>query len=239
MRMPSPKPRVAQAANGRAVDRAERARAAPHPAGTRRTVVIGAAALPWLGACTSLADMTRLSIGVDELAAMIQRQFPRRQRIHDALDVVLANPKLRLVPQRNRLATELDVGASERFFGREVKGSLGLEYGLRYESSDASVRLAQVQVRSLRLDEGAGRIGALLPLGQAVIEQLLDDLPVVKLSAQRAQALRQLSLTQAAITVTDRGLDIRFGPVKRRAHEAAARTGGAKRAERITLVRPT
>jgi hypothetical protein len=38
----------------------------------------------------------------------------------------------------------------------------------------------------------------------------LEDLVVVRLSSQRAEALRQLSLTRAAMTVTERGLDIRF-----------------------------
>ncbi len=181
----------------------------------RRSAVVAVAALPWVGGCASLADMTRLFVGVDDLIAMLERQFPRRERFHDVIDVVLTHPRLRLVPQRNRLATELEVAATERLQGRSAKGSLALEYGLRYESSDASVRLAQVQVQSLRMDDAARAIGALQPIGRVLIEKLLEDMSITKLSAQRADALRRLSLTRAALTVTDRGLDIRFASAAR------------------------
>ncbi len=178
----------------------------------RRAALLAAATLlPVLGSgCASMADMARVFIGVDELAAMIQRQFPRQQRVYDSVDVLLSLPKLRLVPQRNRLATQLQVAATERIFGRKASGTLGLEYGLRYEAKDASVRLKDVQVESLQLDGASGSNLALQSISQTLIERLLDDMVVVKLSTQRAEALRQLSLNTAAMTVTDRGLDIRF-----------------------------
>ncbi len=197
-------------------------RQAAKPAGTwHRRHTLGAftafALMPsaWLTGCSAFADLARVHVSLAELVAMIERQFPREQRVLEVIDVVLRQPKLKLLPQSNRLATDLSIAAKERIFGRGAQGRMGFEYALRFEPADYSVRLADVRVGSIELDGGQSLSNQWQGIAQALTQRLLEDLTVVKLSSQRADALRQLSLNAAAMTVTERGLDIRFSQAGR------------------------
>ena len=128
-----------------------------------------------------------------------------------AADPVASRPAARLLPERYRIAIELDLAASERLSGRLVSGNLTLDHALRYEPADASVRLAQVQVQQVRLELDSGslspssaRVAALLA------ERLLDDFVLYRADPERLRQLRQAGVSAADIAVTARGVEIRF-----------------------------
>ena len=92
-----------------------------------------------------------------------------------------------------------------------MRGSLDLDYALRFEPADATVRMTQVQVLAARLELGSGplspsaaRVGALLA------ERLLDDFVLYRADAQRLKQLQQAGAAAADIVVTPRGVEIRF-----------------------------
>lgn len=180
-----------------------------HPTRIRLAVL----ALPLLGlaGCAGLGGLRNVTLSQEQLQVQLDRQFPRQQRLLELIDINVARPVLRLLPERNRIATDLDLSATERLSGRTVRGSLALEYALRFEPSDASVRLAQVQVQDARLDLGSGplspssaRVGALLA------ERLLDDFVLYRADAERLKLIQRLGVTAAEIMVTSRGVEIRF-----------------------------
>jgi hypothetical protein len=161
--------------------------------------------------CASLGGPRNVTLSQADLQAAVERQFPHQRRLLEVIEINVARPTLRLMPERNRIATDLDLAASERVSGRSVRGSLSLDYALRYEPSDASVRLSQVRVQDARLDLGSGplspsgaRIGALLA------ERLLDDFVLYRADAERLRTIQRLGIVAADITVTARGLEIRF-----------------------------
>lgn len=156
------------------------------------------------------AEVARMFFSEAELSGLMQRQFPRRQRVADAIDVRFESPRLRLVPQRNRLATALDVTAVERVFGSAAKGIVDLEYGLRYEPVDATVRLRDVRVESMKFDRTQGGLDPTPFVSRSLAEQLLENLAFAKLAQQRVDELRARGLDRAALTVTDSGLDVIF-----------------------------
>lgn len=146
-----------------------------------------------------------------ELQRVVERQFPHQRRVLDLIDVTVARPTLRLLPERNRLGTALDLSASERLTGNTVRGSLDLDYALRFEPADATVRMTQVHVLDAKLDLGSGplspsanRVGALLT------ERLLDDFVLYRADAQRVKRMQQAGGTAADVVVTPRGVEIRF-----------------------------
>jgi hypothetical protein len=152
-----------------------------------------------------------VSLSQADLQALIERQFPYQRRVLELIDINVARPTLRLLPERNRIAADLDLAASERLSGRSVRGSLALDYALRYEPSDSSVRLAQVHVQEARLDLGNGplapssaRVGALLA------ERLLDDFVLYRADPQRLALIQRLGITAADIAVTSRGVELKF-----------------------------
>ncbi|MDP1692904.1 MAG: hypothetical protein Q8L49_13305 [Burkholderiaceae bacterium] len=165
----------------------------------------------WLAGCAGFGGLRNVTLSQADLQSLIERQFPHQRRVLELIDINVARPTLRLVPERNRIATDLDLVASERLTGRTLRGSLALDYALRYEPSDASVRLAQVHVQDARIDLGSGplspssaRVGALLA------ERLLDDFVLYRADAQRLQLIQRLGITAAEIAVTSRGVEVRF-----------------------------
>lgn len=199
----------------------------------RRSAVLALplAPLPWLGGCAGLGGPTVITLGEAELGALLKRAFPVQRRLFELLDVTLATPALRLQPERNRLAVVLDIAAQERLFSKAAKGRLAFDSALRFDSSDATVRLQQVRVSQLSLDGGAvlpWAVAAALPaaaatpgalpasapaglsqrLGQALAERMLENLSIYRLSPERLASLRQLGLQPGAVTVTARGVEI-------------------------------
>lgn len=165
----------------------------------------------WLAGCAGFDRPRDVLLSQAELQRLLEREFPRQRRVFELIDVTVARPTLRLQPDRNRIATELELAAVERLSGRSLRGSLALDYALRYEPSDASVRLANVAVQSVQLDLGSGplappasRIAALLA------ERLLDDFVLYRADAERLRLIQRLGIDAADIAVTPQGIVLRF-----------------------------
>lgn len=173
-----------------------------------RLALLPAAAM--LGACAALGPRN-LTLSQAELQTLIERQFPRERRVLEVVDLTLARPLVRLVPERNRIATELELSAVERLSGRTMRGSLALDHGLRYEASDATVRLSQVTVNDLKLDVGGSPLSAQAArLGSVLTERVLDDFVIYRVGDERRDALKRAGLERADFVVTARGIELRF-----------------------------
>jgi hypothetical protein len=163
-----------------------------------------------LGGCASLGPR-HLSLSQADLQTLIERQFPRERRVLEVVDLTLARPRVRLLPERNRIATELELSALERLTGRSLAGRVALDHGLRYEPADATVRLAQVKVSELTLDVGGTPLSAQAArLSGALAERMLDDFVVYRVSDARRDALKRAGLERADFVVSARGIELRF-----------------------------
>lgn len=197
----------------------------------RRLAAAPLVALPvaaGLGACAGLGGPTVITFGEAELAALLARTFPLQRRLLDLLDLQFEQPRLRLQPERNRLALALAVQLRERLRGSAARGRLAFDSALRWEPRDASVRLVQVRVQELVFDGGAGSpvaaagsaapapapaaVGAVSAggpgLAAAIAERVLEDLPLHHLGAERLAALRRWGLQPGAVAVTARGVEL-------------------------------
>ena len=168
-----------------------------------------------LAGCAGFGGPRNVSLSLDQLQTQLERQFPRQQRLLEVVDLTIARPVLRLLPERNRVATDLDLSATERLSGRTARGSLALDYALRYEASDGSVRLSQVRVQDVRLDLGSGPLSPSgVRIGGLLAERLLDDFALYRVDAERLKLLQTLGITAADIVVTARGIDLKFAAAK-------------------------
>ena len=92
-----------------------------------------------------------------------------------------------------------------------MRGSLALDHALRYEPSDATVRLAQVRVNDMKLEVGGTTLsGQTARLGALLTERLLDDFVIYQVSDSRREAMRRAGLNAATVAVTSRGIEVRF-----------------------------
>lgn len=164
-----------------------------------------------LAGCAGLSGPRNVTLSQADLQSLVERQFPLQRRLLEVIDVNVARPSLRLLPERNRIGTDLDLAASERLTGRSVRGNLSLDYALRYEPSDASIRLSQVRVQEAQLDFGSGPLApSSARLGALLAERMLDDFVVYRADAERLKQVQRLGIQAADIVVTARGVELRF-----------------------------
>jgi hypothetical protein len=188
----------------------------------RRRVGLAAGAFLGLGVllgvsgCAGMGGSTTVSISESELALLLARQFPMERKVMEVVDLQVTNPQLRLLPEQNRIASEFDIFALERLLGSRTQGHVSLDYGLRFESSDHTIRLTQVHVRDLTLESGPNALhGASQRIGTLVAEDLLENLPVYKMKQSQVDRMDRMDLAAGPITVTPRGIQMTIEP---RAH---------------------
>jgi hypothetical protein len=182
----------------------------------RRGIAVMLGAL-LLVACAGLGVPHSIRLSESELQAQLVRRFPMQRSLLDTIDLQLSDPVLRLDAATNRLATELTLSGSERRSGRSLQGRLALDYGLRWEPADGSIRLVQPRVESLQLGDVPGlsprRAEMAQRMGIALAERLLDDLVLYRVSAERLAALRSAGYQPGALQVTPDGLEITIEPL--------------------------
>lgn len=168
------------------------------------TLIPAAQAAP--GAKTYTVPLAQMQQGVDQ-------KFPVRKRLADIVDIQVQSPRLKLLPTVNRLGTELDMNVLERVGGRRYNGLLVLDYGLRFERSDNSVRMTDVRVSGVRLADVPepynSLIAGTLP---RLAEQLLADYVVHTVSEQDMSLVSNLGFEPGEIKVTPAGLRVTLEP---------------------------
>lgn len=170
-----------------------------------------------LAGCALLPGPRSVHLPEAKLAAMIAGQFPFSARYLELFDVTLDTPRVRLMPQDNRIGTELDYRIGASLFGRrQAGGTLGLSYGLRYEPADQTVRLTQVRVERFDVPgvpqaqaARASRLGGLLA------ESLLQDFVIHRLKPEDLRGLQGWGYQPGALQVVPGGLRLQLDPVQR------------------------
>ena len=171
-----------------------------------------------LSGCALLQPGPRtVAISEARLAQAIAGQFPFNNRYLELFDVSLASPRVRLIPGENRIGTELGYSIGALLPGsRTRQGTLHLSYGLRFEPSDGTVRLADVRVDGFDVPgvpqayaSRANRLGGLLA------ENLLQDFVVHRLKPEDLQTARGWGYQPGALQVVPGGLQLQLNPVQR------------------------
>jgi len=171
------------------------------------------ALLALLSGCASLIGTHDVDISESQLALLLARQFPMERKVLEVIDLNIANPQIELIPQGNRVGTELDVTALDRLFGSSAMGHVKLDYALRFQPSDHTIRMTQVRVRELTLSSGSNNLrGAAQRIGGLVAENALDNLVLYRMKPTQADEMDRLSLVASPITVTPQGLHMTVSP---------------------------
>jgi hypothetical protein len=88
-----------------------------------------------------------------------------------------------------------------------------LDYGLRFQTSDHTIRMTQVRVRELTLESGSSTLhGAAQRIGGLVAENVLENLTLYKMKPGQADEMDRLNLVASPITVTSQGIRMTVSP---------------------------
>ena len=179
----------------------------------RRQLLIAAAAGALLAGCAGLVAPSSYTLSEADLQQLVERNFPLERPLLEVLDVSVKAPHVKLLPARNRIATDFEVDTRDRLFGNRWQGRLALESALRWEASDQTLRLQNVRVDDFTLDKGASAVRSQADrLGALLAERVLEDMVVYRLSDERRDKLHRFGLVPAGVEVTAAGVEIRFKP---------------------------
>lgn len=182
----------------------------------RRLLLTRSAGLAWgvgtaHSAWTTEQDLPGYKVSQTQLQQAVAQRFPLRFPVGGLLDLHVQAPRLRLLPELNRLGTEMVVEAAGPALNRSYTGMFDLDFALRYEPSDQSIRAHQLRVNSLRFDGLAARPAELLDAyGPALAAQALREVVLHRLRPQDLALPDAMGLRPDSITVTPEGLVIAF-----------------------------
>ena len=186
----------------------------------RRTVhrwLQGAAAavlMPSLGACAAGSEALRtITLSQAKLNELLAKQFPYTRNFSGLVDLSLLSPRLRLLPQTNRLGTAMDLAVSERLTGSRYTGGLDLDYGLRFDQQEGAIRMTDVKVNQLAVDRVPPAQRQLIAqYAPRAAEALLSNVALYRIPEEYLGMARSLGWVVSALRVLPEGLRIELGP---------------------------
>ena len=169
-----------------------------------------------LAACATGLPRT-VEVPQARLQELIAKRFPIDKRVLDAVDVSVDSPRITLQPDTNRIAIELALRAERGgAISSRAAGSLLVSEGLRFEPSDNTIRLVDVQVERFVIDGIPSQWQRQLDrLGKPFAKALLEDQVLYRLRPKDVAALEGRGVRPGDLRVTATGLSITLMPVDR------------------------
>ena len=171
----------------------------------------GAGCLLLLLAARGAGAQPRYTVPLAQLQEMAAQRFPRSVPVQGLLDLTLQAPALRLLPEVNRLGAAMVVDAAGPVLRRSHAGLFDVEFALRYEASDSTLRAHQIRLARLDFPSLKPAVVQLLnTYAPALAEQSLREVSLHQLRPQDTAVLDGLGLQPGPITVTAEGLTVAF-----------------------------
>jgi hypothetical protein len=143
------------------------------------------------------------------LQQSVAQRFPMRYPVPGLLNLDVQVPRLRLMPEQNRLGAAMEVVAAGPALNRSHRGSFDMDFALRYEASDRTVRAHQLRFNRLRFPTLQPNVVDLLnTYAPLLAEQSLLEVVVHQLTRQEMARVDALNMQPGSITVSDKGLVI-------------------------------
>ena len=179
----------------------------------RRAVL--AACWLWAAAACSASPQTAgqpsYTVSTEQLQRAIGERFPMRHSVEGLLNFDVQAPRLRLLPEQNRVGTQFAIEVAGPALRRSYMGELDIDFALRYEPSDQSIRAHQLQLRAMRLLDLPQRSADVLELyGPKLADQALGEVVLHRLRPQDLALAESMGLQPSSITVVPHGLIIGF-----------------------------
>jgi hypothetical protein len=153
----------------------------------------------------------RYTVSAEQLQQMVAQRFPLRYPVADLVNMDVQGPALRLLPSLNRLSAQMAVEAAGPALAQSQNGTLELDFALRYEASDRTIRAHKLRFKRLQI-AGLPPVASQLlnAYGPSIAEQALQEVVLHQLQAKDLATADNLGLQPSTITVTDNGLVIGF-----------------------------
>ena len=151
------------------------------------------------------------TVSLQQMQTALAQRFPLRFPVPGLLNLDVQLPRLQLLPQQNRLAAEMDVQAAGPALQRSHQGSFAVDFALRYEASDRTLRAHRLRLQRLQFPTlQPGVVAMLNSYAPALAERSLLEVVLYQLQAKDLALADTMGLQPGGIDVTDAGLVIGF-----------------------------
>ena len=176
-----------------------------------------AALLPPLTACAAAGNaanaLRTITLSQAKLNALVAKRFPYTRNFSGLADLSLQSPRLRLLPQDNRLGTALDLVVAERLTGSRYSGGIDLDYGLRFDDQEGAIRMTDVKVNRIAVDQVPPAQRQLISqYAPRAAETLLSNMVLYRIPDEYLSMARNLGWVVSTLRVQPDGLRIELGP---------------------------
>jgi hypothetical protein len=155
------------------------------------------------------ATPPKFTVPLDLLQNEVAKRYPMRYPVAGLVNLELNAPRLSLLPEQNRLRAVMPVTAAGAALPRTQQGSFTVDFALRYEHSDRSLRAHQLKVYRFRFPELAPEAVEMLnTYAPPLAEQSLREVVLYQLQPKEAAMADLLGLRPGHITVTGQGLAV-------------------------------
>ncbi|WP_246475193.1 DUF1439 domain-containing protein [Diaphorobacter ruginosibacter] len=154
------------------------------------------------------------TISQAQIQGAVARKFPRSYGMGGLVNLALADPRIRLKPEHDQLNAVIAVVASGPLLqGRSYNGALDVDFSLRYEASDRTLRATRLQLNGLRMEGLTPAAEQMLQqYGTTLAQRSLQEVVLHQLSEQDLALTDGLGLEPGQFTVTDKGLVVQLKP---------------------------
>ncbi|GAB2479460.1 MAG: DUF1439 domain-containing protein [Comamonas sp.] len=151
------------------------------------------------------------TLSQQELQALVAKSFPRQYPLLGLVTMEVYAPTLRLLPETNRINATMTAKLSGKVLPQSYDGGMDLDFALRYEPTDHSLRATAVKVNSLMMTGLPDAVSTMLhAYAPRAAEQAMDNVVLHQLRDEDLAKLKNLERAPATFTVTPDGLRIDF-----------------------------
>ena len=164
-----------------------------------------------LAVAQAVQAQPRYTVSAEQLQQAVAQRFPMRYGVPGLVDFDIQQPQLRLLQEDNRMRAQMAVVVDGPALERAHRGAFDVDFALRYEPSDRTIRAHRLQFRHLRLPGLTPQASDLLnTYGTAMAAQALQEVVLHRLRPQDLAMADGMGMRPDSITVTDQGLVIGF-----------------------------
>ena len=150
-----------------------------------------------------------VSVSQQTLQEKVASRFPRQFPVAGLLQLSLNAPKLSMIPERNMLNAVIPAELGGKVLKDKYSGLLDVDFALRYEPTDRTLRAYQIKVNSLTMDGLAPAMSDMLATySTALAEQALGQVVLYQLQDKDLALVDALAMEPGTITVTAQGLTV-------------------------------
>ncbi|CAM4325702.1 DUF1439 domain-containing protein [Comamonas aquatilis] len=159
--------------------------------------------------CSGKSVPSSVSVSSAKLQEMVAKRFPKQFPVAGLLQLSLTSPTLAMLPERNALNALIPVELGGKVLKEVYSGALNVDFALRYEPTDRTLRAHQIKVNSLEMNGLAPAMSDMLATyTNALAEQALGQVVLYQLQDKDLALVDALAMEPGAITVTPQGLTI-------------------------------